>query len=204
MNVLIDFFSVALLLVFVQNLMFCGGYGASEVIRTAARPKQRVMFAVMIMYFSIFTSLICRLIWLAPIFKTADTVVAIVMFTVVLIVLYLFTAGIISRILKNSGWKQAEKDKLLRQVGVSAFNTIVLAVPLINKTAAFTISQSVGAGVGAGFAFMLSTYIVHDGMVKLENNDTIKGAYKGTPSLLIYIAIVSMAFMGFTGKSLFS
>lgn len=204
MSVLTDFFSVALLLIFVQNLMFCGGYGASEVIRTAARPKQRIMFAVMIMYFSIFTSLICRLIWLAPIFKTADTIVAIVMFTVVLIVLYLFTAGILSKILKNAGWKQTEKDKLLRQVGVAAFNTIVLAVPLINKTAAFTISQSVGAGVGAGFAFMLSTYIVHDGMVKLENNDTIKGAYRGTPSLLIYIAIVSMAFMGFTGKSLFS
>lgn len=204
MKIIVDFLSVALLLVFVQNLMFCGGYGASEIIRTATRPKQRVMFAVMITYFSMLTSLICRLIWLAPIFKTADIIVAIVMFTVVLTLLYLVTSAVLAKLLENAGWKKTEKDKFLRQVGVAAFNTIVLAVPLINKTAAFSIIESIGAGVGAGFAFILATYIVHDGMVKLENNETIPGAFKGTPSIFIYIAIVSMAFMGFTGKSLFS
>lgn len=204
MNVIAQFFSVALFIVLIENLMFSGGYGASEIIRTAARPKQRVLFAVMITYFSTVTSLICRLVWLIPVFKRASTIIAIVMFTVVLIIVYLLTGLILIRLLDSAGWRQQEKEKFLRQSGVAAFNTIVLAVPLINKTAAFTVAESIGAGVGAGFAFMLATYVVHEGMRKLEDNKSVPDCFKGTPALFMYIAIVSMAFMGFTGKSLFS
>ena len=203
MNVIAQFFSTALFIVLVENLMFSGGYGASEVIRTAARPKQRILFAVMITYFSTVTSLLCRLLWIISIFKTANTVVAIVMFTVVLVIVYLITTGILCKLLKNAGWRQAEKEKFLRQSGVAAFNTIVLAVPLINKTAAFSIAESIGAGIGAGFAFILATYIVHEGMKKIEANKELPECFKGTPALYIYISIVSLAFMGFTGKSLF-
>lgn len=203
MNVIAQFFSTALFIVFVENLMFSGGYGASEVIRTAARPKQRILFAIMITYFSTVTSLLCRLLWMIPIFKTADTIIAIVMFTVVLVFVYLLTGLVLLKLLNNAGWRQAEKDKFLRQAGVAAFNTIVLAVPLINKTAAFSIAESIGAGVGAGFAFIIATYIVHEGMRKIESNKELPECFKGTPALFIYIAIVSLAFMGFTGKSLF-
>ncbi|MEG0979958.1 MAG: Rnf-Nqr domain containing protein [Oscillospiraceae bacterium] len=203
MSAIIQFFSAALYLVFVQNLVFSGGYGASEVIRTAARPKQLVLFAVMITYFSTITSLLCRLIWLVPFFKTANTTIAIVMFILVLVVVYLATALIIIKMLKGSGWRQEEKDKLLRQAGVAAFNTIVLAVPLINQRVAYTVSESIGAGIGAGFAFILATMIIHTGMKKIESNEEIPSCFKGTPAVFIYIAIISMAFTGISGKSLF-
>ena len=203
MSVIIQFFSAALYLVFVQNLVFSGGYGASEVIRTAARPKQLMLFAVMVTYFSTITSLLCRLIWLIPVFKTASTVIAIVMFTIVLIVVYLITALIIIKLLKGSGWRQEEKDKLLRQAGVAAFNTIVLAVPLMNQRLAYTVSESIGAGIGAGFAFIIATVLIHAGMKKIENNDEIPSCFKGTPAVFLYIALISMAFTGFSGKSLF-
>ncbi len=203
MSVIIQFFSAALYLVFVQNLVFSGGYGASEVIRTAARPKQLALFAVMITYFSTVTSLLCRLIWLIPVFKTANTIIAIVMFTVVLIVVYLITALVIIKMLSGAGWKQEEKEKLLRQQGVAAFNTIVLAVPLINQRVAYTVVESIGAGIGAGLAFIIATAILHMGMKKIEDNKSIPSCFQGTPAVFLYLAIISMAFTGFTGKSLF-
>jgi len=203
MNMILQFFSAALYIVFVQNLVFSGGYGASEAIRTAARPKQLALFAVMITYFSTTTSLLCRLIWLIPVFKTAGTTIAIVMFVLVLIVVYLITALIILKMLKGAGWRQEEKDKLLRQAGVSAFNTIVLAVPFISQRVAYTVSESIGAGIGAGFAFILATLLIHEGMKKLESNEEIPNCFKGTPAVFIYIALLSMAFTGFSGKTLF-
>lgn len=203
MSEIFQFFSAALYLIFIQNIMFSGGYGASEVIRTAARPKQLLLFAIMVTYFSTITSLISRLIWLIPVFKTANVTISIVTFILVLIAVYFITSLILIKMLKDSGWRQDEKDRLLRQAGVAAFNTIVLAVPLINQKVAYTVSESIGAGIGAGFAFMIATLLVHTGMKKIEANDEIPNCFKGTPAVFIYIALISMAFTGFSGKSLF-
>ena len=203
MNTIIQFFSAAIYIVFVQNLVFSGGYGASETIRTAARPRQLLLFAIMITYFSTITSLLCRLLWLIPVFKTAGTTIAIVLFTLVLIVVYLITALIILKMLSGAGWRQEEKDKLLRQAGVSAFNTIVFAVPFINQRVAYTVSESIGAGIGAGFAFIIATLIIHEGMKKIESDKEIPNCFKGTPAVFLYIALLSMAFTGFSGKTLF-
>jgi electron transport complex protein RnfA len=203
MSVIVQFFSAALYIIFVQNLVFSGGYGSSEAIRTAARPRQLALFAVMVTYFSTVTSLLCKLIWLIPIFKTADATIAIVTFTLVLVVVYLITALLILKTLKGSGWKQEEKDRLLRQAGVSAFNTIVFAVPFINQRVAYTVPEAIGAGIGAGVAFIIATMLIHEGMKKIESNSEIPNCFKGTPAVFMYIAILAMAFTGFSGKSLF-
>lgn len=203
MSVIVQFFSATLYIIFVQNLVFSGGYGSSEAIRTAARPRQLALFAVMVTYFSTVTSLLCKLIWLIPIFKTADATIAIVTFTLVLVVVYLITALLILKTLKGSGWKQEEKDRLLRQAGVSAFNTIVFAVPFINQRVAYTVPEAIGAGIGAGVAFIIATMLIHEGMKKIESNNEIPNCFKGTPAVFMYIAILAMAFTGFSGKSLF-
>ncbi len=203
MSVVFQFFSAALYIIFVQNLVFSGGYGSSEAIRTAARPRQLALFAVMVTYFSTVTSLLCKLIWLIPKFKTADSTIAIVTFTLVLVVVYLVTALLILNMLKGTGWKQEEKDRLLRQAGVSAFNTIVFAVPFINQRVAYTVPEAIGAGIGAGVAFIIATMLIHEGMKKIESNKEIPNCFKGTPAVFMYIAILAMAFTGFSGKSLF-
>jgi electron transport complex protein RnfA len=95
------------------------------------------------------------------------------------------------------------REKLLRQTGVAAFNTIVLAIPFMNQRIAYTISESIVAGIGAGLAFVIATLLVHNGMKILEKNDSIPDSFKGTPAVFMYIALLSMAFTGFTGKSLF-
>ena len=58
-------------------------------------------------------------------------------------------------------------------------------------------------GIGAGVAFVIATFIIHMGMLKIESNPAIPGCFKGTPALFMYIAILSLAFTGISGESLF-
>ena len=203
MNVIAAFLSAFFYVVFTQNLVFTGGYGTSEVIRSAARPRQILVFSVMIVYFSTFTSLICRLLLLIPFLKTASTTLTLVVYTAVLTVLYLVTVSIFRALLANSSWKQVEKDKLVRQTAIAAFNTIVFAVPFINQKVAYTVSESIAQGIGAGVSFVIATLLIHMGMRKFEANKDIPGCFKGTPALFMYIAILALAFTGVSGKSLF-
>ena len=53
-----DMLSAAVYAIFVQNLVFSGGYGTSEAIRMAARPKRLASVAGMIIYFSTVSAVI--------------------------------------------------------------------------------------------------------------------------------------------------
>jgi len=203
MTVISAFFAAFFYVVFTQNIVLTGGYGISEAIRTAARPKQLFLFGITIVYFSTFTSLICRLLTIIPAIRTSGTVVKLIIYTVVLTVLYIFTALVLRTLLSGSSWNKEEQDKLFRQTSVAAFNTIVFAVPFINQKVAYTVYESVAQGIGAGIAFVIATYIIHIGMKKLESNSEIPDSFKGAPALFMYIAILSLAFTGITGTSLF-
>ena len=203
MTMISAFFAAFFYVVFSQNLVLTGGYGVSESIRSAARPKQLLLFSIEVVYFSTFTSLICRLFMLITSLRTASTIINLVVYAVVLTVLYLITALIIKLMLRKAEWKDADKEKLLRQTAVAAFNTIVFAVPFINQKVAYTVGESIAQGIGAGVAFVIATIFIHLGMRKIEANKEIPDSFKGTPALFMYIAILSLAFAGLSGKSLF-
>lgn len=203
MSIISAFIAAFCYVVFTQNLVFTGGYGVSEAIRSAARPRQLFLFSVTIIYFSTLTSLVCRLVMLIPIFKAASTTVNLVVYAVVLTVIYLLTVMVMKALFGNSSWKTEEQDKLFRQTSVAAFNTIVFAVPFINQKVAYTVYESFAQGIGAGVAFVLATFLIHMGMLKIESNPEIPDSFKGTPALFMYIAVLSLAFSGLSGQSLF-
>lgn len=203
MSIISAFIAAFCYVVFTQNLVFTGGYGVSEAIRSAARPRQLFLFSVTIIYFSTLTSLVCRLVMLIPIFKAASTTVNLVVYAIVLTVIYLLTVMVMKVLFGNSSWKIEEQDKLFRQTSVAAFNTIVFAVPFINQKVAYTVYESFAQGIGAGVAFVLATFLIHMGMLKIESNPEIPDSFKGTPALFMYIAVLSLAFSGLSGQSLF-
>lgn len=204
MRVISAFFAAFIYVVFTQNLVFTGGYGISESIRSAARPKQLFMFSITIVYFSTLTSLICRLFLFIPVFKTASTVLNLVVYTAVLTVIYLITVSVIRMLLSSSDWSEHMKEKFIRQTAVAAFNTIVFAVPFLNQKVAYTVYESLAQGVGAGISFVIATLLINIGLKKIQANADIPESFKGTPALFMYIAILSLAFTGITGGSLFN
>lgn len=62
MSILGTVFSAAMFACLFQNLIFSGGYGASEAVRMAAKPKQLYPLSLFIVWLSVSVSLICVLL----------------------------------------------------------------------------------------------------------------------------------------------
>lgn len=203
MKLVAAFFAAFVYVCFTQNLVLTGGYGASEVIRSAARPKQIILFSIMIAYFSTVTSLICRVVLFIPAIKNSSTIISLAVYSGILTVVYFVSVLILKVLLGKSDWSDIEIEKFFRQTAVSAFNTIVLAIPFITERATYGVHEAIAQGLGAGVAFLLATALVHLGMRKLEENTEAPINFRGTPALFMYIAILCLAFSGIMGKSLF-
>ena len=66
MSVIANLFSAAMYAFVLQNLIFTGGYGASEAVRMAAKPKQLFPLTAFITFFSTFGSIFCVLLEQIP------------------------------------------------------------------------------------------------------------------------------------------
>lgn len=196
MSVFSNLLSAAFYVMLFQNLIFNGGYGLSEAVRMSAKPRQLFPMAMFITYFSTIVSSACVLLDLIPVIKELNDILHALIFVGVLLVIYLFTMGAVLIYGKVS-------PRTIRRIGVAAFNTLVLAMPLINYRSAFTVTEAIGAGLGAGLAFVIAVLLINSGLKRLDANKSIPKSFKGTPAIFIYTALLSLAFAGISGTSVF-
>ena len=141
-----DLRSTALYTVFIQNLVFNGGYAASEALMLAKKPRRLWMFSTMIAFFSTVTALACRALEMIPVLSTLPSALHFAMFSGVLIVVFLITGLILKLALGAT-------EKFLGTLGMAALNTLVLATPLLNRSAAYTLpSAPASARVSRSFS----------------------------------------------------
>ncbi len=197
MHSVFSLLQTALYMIFVQNLVFSGGYGASEAIRMSAKPKRFVPFAVMIAFYSTVTALLCRRLDMLSEINTLGSAAHILIFGGILTALYGLTAALLHLLLHPG-------RKFFNTLGIAALNTMVFAVPLINRQAGFTLLQSVGTGLGSGLSFILALFLVNIGLRRLEKNPDIPPLFRGTPAMFLYVAMLSLAFAGLSGRALFA
>lgn len=196
MNIFLNLLSAALYVMLFQNLIFNGGYGLSEAVRMSAKPRQLLPMAVFITFFSTVTSAICVLVDLVPVIRNLNEIYHALIYVGILLAIY-----IIAMIIANIIPKVQPATK--RRIGIAAFNTLVLAMPLINYRSAFNVIESIGAGLGAGLAYIIAVILINSGLKKLDTITTIPKAFKGTPTIFIYTALLSLAFTGISGTSVF-
>lgn len=195
MRIITELISAAMYAMLVQNFIFTGGYGASEAVRMAAKPKQLYPMTFFITLFSTTVSVICVLLEQIAAVKQLSILGHAVEFIIVLTVMYIIVLAISVLVFKA-------KDRTVRRIGIAAFNTLVIAVPFINYRAAFTIAQAIGSGIGSGFAFVIAVLLINVGLRRLDRNPNIPESFKGTPAIFIYVSILSLAFSGFYGSGL--
>lgn len=195
MRIIGDLLLAAVYAMLLQNFILTGGYGASEAIRMAAKPKQLFRLTFFIMLFSTSASVICVLLEQIKRIRDLGTIGHALIFISVLAVVYLVVLFIVGYVLKA-------KQRTLRRLGIAAFNTLVLAVPFINYRAGFSVAEAIGLGMGSGLAFALATVLINLGLRRLDKNDRIPEAFRGTPAIFIYVAILSLAFVGITGRGM--
>ena len=197
MHSVFSLLQTALYMIFVQNLVFSGGYGASEAIRMSAKPRRFVPFSVMNAFYSTVTALLCRELDTIPEINAFGGAAHVLIFGGVLTVLYAVTTALLDLLLRPS-------PKFFNMLGIAALNTMVFAVPLINRQAGFTMLQSVGTGLGSGLSFILALFLVNIGLRRLEKNPDIPPLFRGTPAMFLYVAMLSLAFAGLSGRALFA
>ncbi len=196
MNIILSLISAALYVMLFQNLIFNGGYSLSEAVRMSAKPRQLFPMTIFIAIYSTVLSTICVFIDTIPFVQKLSEVFHALIYVVVLLVLYLVTMIIVIIYGKVP-------PRTVRRIGIAAFNTLVLAMPLINFRSAFTIVEAIGAGLGAGLAYAIAVLLINSGLKRLDANKSIPGCFKGTPAIFIYTSLLALSFIGISGTSIF-
>lgn len=189
------FFYASVFAMLLHNLVFNGGFGMSEAIRIATKPKDFFPIALLVAFFTSATAAVCSALDSIDQINAFSTAEHLGIYCVVLAVIYLVFTAISLLITKN------KKDT--HRIGMAAVNTLVLAVPIINRRAAFNIAESIGLGLGAGIAFVIAVLLISSAEDRLKANETMSNAFRGKPALFIYIALISLGFAGLSGQSLF-
>lgn len=197
MKMITELLLTAFYTVFVQNLVLSSGLGISEAFRVSTKPGTFGRIAVMISGFSVATSALCAAVDLFYAQAQLSYAVRALVYGIVLAAVYAVVAVFARLIFKVS-------DKFLGTLGIAAFNTLVFAIPHINSSAAYSFAGSIGSGLGAGIAFILAAALINKGSQFISKNEDIPEAFRGTPAMFFYVALISLAFAGFTDTNLFS
>lgn len=193
MSIFLEMISAAFYVMIIQNLIFSGGYGISEAVRMSAKPRQLLPLAIFITYFTTIVSTICVFLEKIPFIHKLSEPAHGLVFAFVLLIVYTITMIAVLAQGKIT-------PRTIRRIGIAAFNTLVMAVPFINYRSAFSVLESLASGIGAGFAFIIAVLLINEGLKRLDMNTYIPKQFKGTPALLIYTAILSLAFSGFAAN----
>jgi len=186
--------------VFLRNLLFSGGLGASEVLRAAQRNSEIMMSSLLVSLFSAAAAALSyAAVRLLPAFTFYYALRA-ALYGAVLLVLYLLTCTVIALLPQSIAHR---KPLLLKRIGISALNTIVMGVPLLAHLTGESLFGSIGMGLGAGLAFLVVTMLINSGLHILQQNKAIPPMFTGVPAALIYTGLLALAFTGFQGKILF-
>lgn len=197
MNLFGDLMITALYTAFFQNLVLSFAYGTSEAVRVSLKPRSFGLFTVMISGFAVVTAAICYPLDRLPrVSALTDSMHALV-YAAVLAGVYLVAAIILKVIFRAS-------DHFLTNLGIAALNTLVLAIPFINRRSAYSFPASLGSGLGAGVAFVVAAALLAAGVHKLSENKEIPQVFRGTPVTFLYISLLSLGFAAFSGNSVFS
>lgn len=194
MSAFMDMLIVALYAALLQNVVLCGAYGLTDALRVATKPQNVVRMSLFVLFFSVAGSAATAAFNLIPQVRAANSTLHLLIYTGVIFALFLITALVFRLGLKASGG-------YLRRIGAAAFNTLVIPLPLLSYRAAYTLPESIGAGLGTGVAFFIAAVLLSFGMTKIAENKRMPSAFRGIPALLLYTALLSLAFLGFSGES---
>ena len=195
MSAIFDMINMALYTCLIRNVIFTGGFGATESVRMAAKPKYLFHTSGFIVYFSVLVALICRTLDLIPPVRNSSVAVHAIVYTLVLVSLYITTCVAIKPFFNTD-------EKLIKRIGVAALNTLVMSVPFINRLSSSSVPDSLGLGIGAGLAYIIAVSLINVGLRYISRSRTIPEVFNGVPAVLIYVALLSMAFTGISGKPL--
>ncbi len=185
------FVSVALL----ENVILTNGFGSDVMFHMVKKPKDIWLFSAITAAFSVLTVAAAypldrhfgtdlTNVW-RPFMMVAITVVLYIIVSLPLLLLTPRFYGRISRLLP-----------------MAAFNNLVTGIALVcNAHFGTNLAGNIGLAVGSGLSFGLITWLVAEGVERMDNPD-MPEAFRGMPSTLLYVGLLALALMGFASESI--
>ena len=191
MNAFFETVSLAFVWVLAQNVVLTGGYGITPVLRSPKNGRNLLVFAGLVTAFSFAASMMCMPVSLLfGLFDDGKYFLPL-MFVLILGGLYFGSCALLNHffplILK----------KIRPVLAPAAFNTLVLAVLLLNDQASRGFFACAGFAVTAGAAFLIATFIAAQGE-QAASDPEIPAIFSGFPARFIYLGLAAMAFCAFT------
>ena len=169
-----------------QFLGICPFLGVSKKIKTAAGMSGAVLFVMAI------SAIVTNLIYEFLLVPSKMTYLNTIVFILVIAALVQF----VEMVLKKS--MPALYESLGVFLPLITTNCAVLGVALTNVTKEYNILQGVVNGFATAFGFLIAIVLMAGLREKIEYNDIPK-PFQGTAIVLITAALMSIAFMGFSG-----
>ena len=157
---------------FIQNVVLTTGFGSSVMLRTTRKRRDILPFSILLCLF---------------------TVLTVLMIVMVTALLYIAVALLLKKRFS------AVYARVRRLLPMAAFNNLVIGIALIvNHQFAVGLPGALGLAFGACLGFLLLSWLTAEGMERLDNPD-VPGAFRGLPSVLIYLGVLALALLGFSG-----
>lgn len=178
---------------FIQNLVLTTGFGSSMMMRIVRRPADILPFGGLLTFFTLLTVAIAYPLDLAIGTSYLSKLFRPLMMVVIVSLLYLFAYGLVKKSVRLS-------QRIGHLLPLAAFNNVVIGVALIINHQFFaTFWGAVGLGIGASVGFVLLVLVLAEGNRRADHPD-MPDAFRGLPASLLYMGILALALMGFSGS----
>ena len=179
---------------FIQNLVLSTGFGTSVMLRMSRKRQNILPFSILLCLFTVGTVLVCY-----PLDMLIGTGVVAKWFRPLMIMAVTAVLYIAAALLLKAKFP-ALYARVSRMLPMAAFNNMVIGVALIvNHQFALSLPGAIGLGIGACGGYLLLSWLTAEGMERLDNPDVPK-AFRGLPSVLIYMGILALVPMGCSGS----
>ena len=93
-------------------------------------------------------------------------------------------------------------NRISRLLPMAALNNLVTGIALVcNAHFGTNLAGNIGLAVGSSLSFGLITWLVAEGVERMDNPD-MPEAFRGMPSTLLYVGLLALALMGFASESI--
>ena len=195
-NGILGFFAYAVLAVAAQNAVFTRALGVSRLVRIVEDGSiELYKFGALLGAVQLISSVLgfCfnrLLAGVALSWKGAVQPLILVLCSTVAFFVVLLTLAL-------AGSKNTARS-YLDLLPMATFNCCVLGTLLVAASQNYNLLQSIGFGFGSGVGYLVAVLVVDEGRRRLRSKD-IPHIFRGLPSVLIYIGILSLAIYGLVG-----
>lgn len=195
MEFLIDFILLAMTAITLENAIFTRALGIDKTVFTVNRGKQILVYGGMVTVVTMLSSMVGY--WLTELLASMGwssfyrSIIYLVGMSLVYIACHFGLMLLPKRIASRANG----------YLSLASFNCAVLGSVMLSAMQSYTFAQYMGFGFGTGVGFTAAYWLVVEGRRRIELS-ALPRSFRGFPSMVLYIGIMSLAFYGLSGHQL--